>query len=206
MPCGLTIKEALTEYDNYEVDEDDMSDLELTIIPPPPDELKDKEDIEENTLTDSVVRDVAGTLELITPSDKHDDSPCGKNENKDGPLAKKNLKAAGTIRETHSKSCPLMNSKRMEKEKERGFYDHQFDKENEILLVKWRDNKPVCIATNFSAITPVSSVKRYSQQKKKEINIPMPKLFQEYNTHMEDVDLLDKQDSLYRIRVRSKKW
>ncbi|KAJ9595849.1 hypothetical protein L9F63_012951, partial [Diploptera punctata] len=67
MTRGLTVGEALAELDNCEVDEDDMNDTELAIIQTAPDELTDEEDIEENTLIDSVVRDVAGTLELITP-------------------------------------------------------------------------------------------------------------------------------------------
>jgi len=34
--------------------------------------LTDEKDIEENTLTDSVMRDVVCTLELVIPSDTHD--------------------------------------------------------------------------------------------------------------------------------------
>ncbi|KAJ9576648.1 hypothetical protein L9F63_025456, partial [Diploptera punctata] len=67
MTRGFTIEEALAEFYNCELDEDDRNDIELAIIPPPPDELTDEEDIEDNTLIHSVVRDVAGTLELIPP-------------------------------------------------------------------------------------------------------------------------------------------
>ncbi|KAJ9583128.1 hypothetical protein L9F63_022529 [Diploptera punctata] len=72
MTRGLTIEEALAELGNCEVDEDDMNDIQLAIIPPLPDELTDEEDIEENTLVDSVVRDVVCTLELIILSDEYD--------------------------------------------------------------------------------------------------------------------------------------
>lgn len=49
-------------------------------------------------------------------------------------LVKKNLKATGTIIETHAKYFPLKNSKRMKKEKKCGFYYHNFNKETEILV------------------------------------------------------------------------
>ena len=94
----------------------------------------------------------------------------------------------------------------MEKENERGFYDYKFDKENDILVVKWKDNKPVRVASNYSTVTPLSSARRYSQAKKKEISVTMPHPIKEYITHMGGVDLLDKQISLYRTRIRSKKW
>ncbi|XP_049770962.1 piggyBac transposable element-derived protein 2-like [Schistocerca cancellata] len=86
-------------------------------------------------------------------------------------LGKSKMKAAGTIREIRTNACPLTDSKRMAKEKERGFYDYMFDKENEVLVVTWNDNKPICLATNYSTITPLSSTKRYSRAKKKEISV-----------------------------------
>ncbi|XP_049946923.1 piggyBac transposable element-derived protein 2-like [Schistocerca serialis cubense] len=121
-------------------------------------------------------------------------------------LRKNKMKAAGTIREIRTNACPLIDSKRMAKEKERGFYDYMFDKENQVLVVTWSDNKPICSATNYSTITPLSSTKRYSRAKKKEISVTVPHLIEEYNAHMGGVDLLDKQISLYRTRIRSKKW
>ncbi|XP_049947674.1 piggyBac transposable element-derived protein 3-like [Schistocerca serialis cubense] len=121
-------------------------------------------------------------------------------------LGKSKMKATGTIREIRTNACPLTDSKRMAKEKERGFYNYMFDKENKVLVVKWSDNKPVCVATNYSIITPLSSTKRYSQAKKKEISVTMPPLTEAYNAHMGGVDLLDKQISLYKMRIRSKKW
>ncbi|XP_047106302.1 piggyBac transposable element-derived protein 3-like [Schistocerca piceifrons] len=121
-------------------------------------------------------------------------------------LGKSKMKATGTIREIRTIACPLIDSKRMAKEKERGFYDYMFDKESEVLVVKWSDNKPVCVATNYSTITPLSSTKRYSRAKKKEISVIMPHLIEEYNALMGGVDQLDKQIKLYRTRIRSKKW
>lgn len=121
-------------------------------------------------------------------------------------LKNKNLKATGTVRETRTNKCPLMNSKDMLKQQERGYFDHRFDTNNEVLVVKWKDSKVVNVASNFGGLHPLGSAKRYSQKEKKVVNIPIPKLIQDYNNGMGGVDLLDKQISLYRIRIRSKKW
>lgn len=121
-------------------------------------------------------------------------------------LRKLKIKATGTIRENRTQKCPLISSKQMIKENDRGYYDYRFDQTNEILVPKWNDNKPVSLATNYSSIEPLGQTKRYSPKEKKQIQIPIPKVIQEYNSHMGGVDLLDKQVSLYRIRIRSKKW
>ncbi len=121
-------------------------------------------------------------------------------------LKEKKIKATGTVRVNRTGHCPLIDPKVMEKEKERGFHDFQFDKANEVMFVRWKDSKAVTVGTNFSTVTPLGKAKRYSAKEKKEISIPIPKLIQEYNSYMGGVDLLDKQVSLYRIRIRSKKW
>lgn len=100
-------------------------------------------------------------------------------------------------------SCQL---KKWKKKTERGFFDYRFDKNNEILIVRWNDNKAVGVATNYSKIEPLASTKRFSMKEKKQVNIPVPRLINEYNSYMGGVDLLDKQVSLYRTRIRSKKW
>lgn len=120
-------------------------------------------------------------------------------------LKNKNIKATGTIRENRTKQCPVMNSKEFQK-KDRGSIDFRFDTANEILLTKWNDNKAVSVATNYSYVYPTATAKRYSQKQKKHITLPMPKCIAEYNKYMGGVDLIDKQVSLYRIRIRGKKW
>lgn len=92
----------------------------------------------------------------------------------------------------------------MQKKKERGYFEKQFDKEGEVLVVRWKDNKAV--ATNYSDVTPIEKAKRFSRKQQGKISIPIPRLYCEYNRNMGGVDLLDKQISLYRTRIRSKKW
>ncbi|XP_049947675.1 uncharacterized protein LOC126455961 [Schistocerca serialis cubense] len=67
--CGLTLEEILAELENHQ--ESDDEDVELAIIPPDADVITDEEDIGENVLNnESVVQDVASTLELITSRDE----------------------------------------------------------------------------------------------------------------------------------------
>ena len=85
----------------------------------------------------------------------------------------------------------------MEKTMERGFTDYRFDRETRILVVKWHDNTPISIATNYSSVYPVGNTTRYSHKLKKKITIKIPKVVSEYNKSIERVDLLDKQVILY---------
>ena len=94
----------------------------------------------------------------------------------------------------------------MKKTTERGFIDYRFDREIRILVVKWHDNTPVSIATNYSSVYPVGNTTRHSHKLKKKIAIKISKVVSKYNKSMGGVDLLDKQVSLYRTRIRGKKW
>ena len=69
-------------------------------------------------------------------------------------LGDNSLKATDTIRENRTKKCPLISSKVMEKTTERRFTNYRFDRKTRILVVKWHDNTPVSIATNYSSVGP----------------------------------------------------
>ena len=96
----------------------------------------------------------------------------------------------------------------MEKTTERRFTDYRFNQETRILVVKWHDNIPVSIATNYSFVYPVGNTTRHSHKLKKKITIKIPKVVSEYNKSMGGVDflLIDKQVTLYRTRICGKKW
>ena len=57
----MKLKEAVARV--LEDTEEDVD--EITIIPPPVDSLSDEEDIDEGSLRDSVLTDVAGTIEIV---------------------------------------------------------------------------------------------------------------------------------------------
>lgn len=64
----------------------------------------------------------------------------------------------------------------------------------------------VTVGTNFDAIEPMQTVKRWSKATKSKISVQQPKLIAEYNTGMGGVDLHDQAINAYNIKFRSKKW
>ena len=74
------------------------------------------------------------------------------------------------------------------------------------MLVAWRDNKVVIVATNYLLLNPVSSTKRSSKAEEKHQEILIPNSFEEYNANMGGFDLFDQFVSFYRVRICSKKW
>ena len=98
---------------------------------------------------------------------------------------------------------PLQPSKSVEKE-ERGFFDHRSD--DYMSIVQRKNNKVVCLGSNFSNMEPTKMVKRYSQREKKQISCVQPFWFYQYNQGMGGVDLLDRFISQYRPTIQAKKW
>lgn len=113
--------------------------------------------------------------------------------------------ATGTIRENRIINSPLIESKKMDKEP-RGTFDWSFDKDAEVLVVKWKDNSNVCLATNFEKVLPTQPVKRFCRKQKEMVNVNQPNMINSYNRFMGGVDLHDNFISKYRVRIKGKKW
>ena len=90
----------------------------------------------------------------------------------------------------------------------RGSYDYyRLESINSILITKWVDNSVVTIGTNYDAVTPEGSIKRWSFSEKSKISVPRPHVYSSYNAGMGGVDLLDQAtNNCYRISNRGKKW
>ena len=73
-------------------------------------------------------------------------------------LREKGFRAIGTVRDARTASCSLKPTKEINK-MERGTHDYRFDFENEIFLVRWKDNKSVALASNFDRIEPLATTK-----------------------------------------------
>lgn len=110
--------------------------------------------------------------------------------------------ATGTIQEGRTEKCPLPPTKEMKKAT-RGSSD--FCSSEEIMLVRWKDNNVVTIATNHEE-NKMGSCSRWSKEKKSTINVPQPEVFRSYNKGMGGVDLMDQMVATYRTRMRQKKW
>lgn len=121
-------------------------------------------------------------------------------------LREKGYGGTGTVRQNRlTQSCPLALNKHLDK-KERGYHENCISKEDGVLVLKWKDNSVVSIASNCVGVEPISNVKRYSQKEKKIIHVPCPQIIGEYNRSMGGVDRLDENVEMYRIHIRNKKW
>ena len=73
-------------------------------------------------------------------------------------LHERGFEATGTMRENRLKKYPQPESKIMKKDV-RGTYEYHFDDKNEILIVKWVENKCVTIGTNYDKVEPSCNVR-----------------------------------------------
>ncbi|KAJ8913370.1 hypothetical protein NQ315_008762 [Exocentrus adspersus] len=115
------------------------------------------------------------------------------------------FRATGTIKENRTAHCPLQPTKTLEKMPS-GSYDFSFDTNNEVLLVKWIDNKCVCLASNFDYVEPLATVPRWNVKEKARQQIPQPRVINNYNQYMGGVDHHDWLLEKYSIAIRGKKW
>lgn len=116
------------------------------------------------------------------------------------------FRASGTMRENRTDKCPVKDTKILQKE-ERGNFDYRFDKNGDILIVKWNDNKCVTVGTNYDNIFPLKNAPKWNKAAKQKRPISQPLLIKNYNTHMGGVDKHDWLVGKYAdIGIRGKKW
>ena len=127
-------------------------------------------------------------------------------------LKRKGIGVIGTVREDRLKGCKVLSSdndlKKRANQDGRGIMELAIAKEKdiEIRVVKWFDNRSVRVLTNMASVNPIGTVQRWDKKQKKYIEVPIPDMITQYNQHMEGVNLLDKLIALYRIHLRSRKW
>nr|XP_023013431.1 piggyBac transposable element-derived protein 2-like [Leptinotarsa decemlineata] len=114
-------------------------------------------------------------------------------------------RATGTVRENRTKKCPLSAVKLFQK-RDRGEFEYVYDSDSLLLFVRWKDNNVVTMATNHDSVEPLGQVRRWSTAAKSKVQVPQPKVFQNYNHGMGGVDLQDQAVNNYRINIRGKKW
>ncbi|RXN29869.1 piggyBac transposable element-derived 3-like protein [Labeo rohita] len=78
--------------------------------------------------------------------------------------------------------------------------------EGEKLLVRWRDNSVVTVASNVEDVYSEVPVKRWNKERKAYDYLQQPHIIHSYNQQMGGVDLHDLQVSRYHSTIRSKKW
>lgn len=87
-------------------------------------------------------------------------------------------------------------------------YEIKSKKINDFSLgvLKWYDNKPVNIASNFITSGEVGITKRWDKKNKLYVEIEKPEIITLCNKSMDGVDKIDQLISTYRTFIKSKKW
>ena len=116
-------------------------------------------------------------------------------------LQLKNLGYEGTgIMRTNrlDSSCPITLVKCFEK-KTRGssetFTGNIGDKT--VKISRWKDNSVLTVASTIYGEDPVSKVGRWSKEKMKHIDVPIPKAVSNYNRNMGGTDQMDQNINAY---------
>ena len=89
---------------------------------------------------------------------------------------------------------------------ERGASDVVTDKNSNLTLVRWKDNKVVTVVSKFVGKMALRKAHRKFMSKIKLAGLRLTSLNIIYNKGMGGVDRLDQNISCYMIRHRSKKW
>uniref|UniRef100_A0A3Q1H8P7 PiggyBac transposable element-derived protein domain-containing protein n=1 Tax=Anabas testudineus TaxID=64144 RepID=A0A3Q1H8P7_ANATE len=119
-------------------------------------------------------------------------------------LEQRGIYYIGTVRMNRVKNCQLMDEKDLKK-KGRGSLDFRVNQED-LIIVKWFDNKAVNLISSFVGIEPLGNVKRWDQKAKSHIMVPRPAIVDTYNRFMGGVDLLGMLTALYKYNFRSRRW
>ncbi|XP_049942888.1 piggyBac transposable element-derived protein 2-like [Schistocerca serialis cubense] len=126
---------------------------------------------------------------------------CGKTDNKQETLGARVInELTSMIPESEYPNCKL-------------FFDNFFTSVDTLITLGKSKMKAAGTITEIRTnACPLIDSKRmfykkiFTGKKKKEISVTLPHIIEEYNAHMGGIYLLDKQISLYRTRIRSKKW
>jgi len=120
-------------------------------------------------------------------------------------LKSRGLNATCTMQAPRSGKCPLKPEKELKKTG-RGSNSFQLEKDNEVVVCQWYDNRQVIVASTAHPVHPLVEVERYDKSKKLKVKVKCPFLIQKYNKNMGGVDKADMLLSLYRCFFKSRKW
>ena len=57
-----------------------------------------------------------------------------------------------------------------------GSTDFKLLSDENVIIVRWFDNKPVNLISSYVAVEPIDTVRRYDQREKTYIDVPRPSL------------------------------
>nr|XP_053647228.1 piggyBac transposable element-derived protein 2-like isoform X4 [Cherax quadricarinatus] len=118
---------------------------------------------------------------------------------------KYNCRYTGTIHDNRCGKPNLVPVKQMEKNNvPRGTSDFQTN--DGILVVRWKDNKVVTLVTNDQGVNPVCVVERYNKGTKTKTQVHCPAVIKNYNAHMGGINKSNMLVHLHKTPMKSKRW
>ncbi|XP_059166991.1 microtubule-associated protein futsch-like isoform X4 [Physella acuta] len=109
----------------------------------------------------------------------------------------------GVITRNRLMGCNLKTEKELQEEGT-GYVDSKVTPEGDVCLLRWLDNGPVTLASNFVKVG--NEGKKWSNAKQGYVLDDMPKCVQMYKEYVGVVDKMDCLISRYKIRSKTKKW
>ncbi|KAJ8930958.1 hypothetical protein NQ314_016193 [Rhamnusium bicolor] len=107
-------------------------------------------------------------------------------------LAKQGIFSLSTIRRNRLPNCQLLTELLLKKASRSISHEYVATVDGvDISSLIWKDNKYVTFISSFAGKNPVSKVRRFDHNEKKNIDVDCPYIITEYNRHIGRVDLLD---------------
>lgn len=120
-------------------------------------------------------------------------------------LLERQIYFVGTLRGNRLAGCQLEDDKSLAK-RGRGSADARVEKEGEMVIVKWYDNRSVTLISSYCGSEPQDKARRWSKADKAFLEVNRPHIVKVYNTFMGGVDLLDACVARYKYHMRSRRW
>ena len=98
-------------------------------------------------------------------------------------LKKLGIYMVAILRKNRLAGCSLQTDASLKKSGH-GSYDYRVETNENIMLLKWFDNKAVHIISSYKSQEPIENVRRWSVSAKQYVNVPRPAIVTEYNTFM----------------------
>jgi hypothetical protein len=112
-------------------------------------------------------------------------------------MSEKGIAGTGTVRQNRLQNVEIIGKKDLEKKTVERGTSSQLYREDQV-LVAWKDNKAVYVASNKHSGELRKTCKRFCRITRRDIAVPIPELIGQYNNGMGGVDLLDNMVAVYR--------
>jgi len=121
-------------------------------------------------------------------------------------LKQRGFQSVATIQISRVPGCIFSLTEKEFIKSGRGKYEQLVNKTNNLVIVRWNDNKPLHLISSYIGSNPVDKISRWVKNDGKRTLVPCPSIVRSYNKNMGGVDLADMLASLYRIDRKSRKY